>query len=62
MAPMFETLFLRLVHLCEVFETVPSGKAMIEIIFNETTDHLQQFRANKSSTFFQERSLYVLLS
>ena len=46
---MFETLFLQLVHLiCEVF-----GNCSIRLNrFYETTDHLQQFRADTFSTFF----------
>jgi len=63
---MFETLSLQHVHLCEVF-----GNCSIRLSndwnhFYETTDHLQQFRANNFSTFFKSESeseafTYVLL-
>ena len=62
MAPMFETRFLRLEHLYEVFENSSIRLSNDWNNFYETTDHLQQFRADKLSTeFFQKRSLYVLL-
>ena len=55
------SLFLRLVQLCEVFENCSIGLSHDWNHFYETTDHLQQFSADKFSTFFQERSFYVLL-
>ena len=50
MAPMFESLFLRLVHLCGVFENCFFRLSNDWNHFYETTDHLQQFRADKFST------------
>ena len=62
MAPMFETRFLRLVHLCEVFENRSIRLSNDLNDFYETTDHLQQFKADKFSTFFKNEPLnYVLL-
>ena len=59
---MFETRFLRLVHLCEVFENRSIRLSNDLNDFYETTDHLQQFRADKFSTFFKNEPLnYVLL-
>ena len=52
-APMFETRFLRLVHLCEVFENCSIRRSNDSSNFYETTDHLEQFRADKFSTFFK---------
>ena len=57
MAPMFETLFLQLVQLYgEIF-----GNCSIRLSndwnhFYETTDHLQQFRADNFSTFFKSEA------
>ena len=56
LAPMFETLFLRLVHLCDVFENCSTRFSNDWNPFYETTDHLQQFRADKFSTFFKSEA------
>jgi len=53
---MFETLFLRLVHLCEVFENCSIQLNNDWNHFYATTDHLQQFRADKFSTFFKSET------
>ena len=50
---MFETRFLWLVRLCEVFENCSIRLSNDGNNCYETTDHLQQFRANKFSTFFK---------
>ena len=56
MTPMFETFFLRLVHLCEVFENCSIRLSNDWNHFYETTDHLQQLRADKFSTFFKSEA------
>ena len=56
MATMFETHFLRLVHLCEVFENSSIRWSTDWNNFYETTNHLQQFRADKFSTFFKSEA------
>ena len=57
MAPMFETLFLRLVHICEAFEYCSIQLSIDWNLFYETTDHLQQFRADKFSTLSRVKPL-----
>ena len=47
MTPMFETRFLRLVRLFEVFENCSTRLSNDWNNFYETADHLQQFRADK---------------
>ena len=56
---MFETLFLRLVHLCEVFENCFIRLSNDWNHFYETTDHSQQFRVDKFSTFFKSEAFTV---
>ena len=56
MAPMFETRFLRLVHLFEVFENCSIRLSNDRNNFYETNDHLQQFRADKLSSFFKNQA------
>ena len=56
MAPMFETRFLRPVHLFEVFENCSIRLSNDWNNFYETTDHLQQFRADKLSSFFKNQA------
>ena len=55
-APMFETRFLRLVHLFEVFENCSIPLSNDWNNFYETTDHLQHFRADKLSSFFKNQA------
>ena len=57
MAPMFETRFLRLVHLFEVFENCSIRLSNDWNNFYETNDHLQLFRADKLSSFFKSEAL-----
>ena len=54
MAPMFETRFLRLVHLCEVSENCSIRLSNDWNNFYETTAHLQPFRADKLSSLFSK--------
>ena len=56
MAPMFETRFLRLVHLCEVFENSSICWNNDWNNFYDTTDHLQEFRADRFSTYFKSEA------
>ena len=53
---MFETRFLRLVHLFEVFENCSILLSKDWNIFYEANDHLQQFRADKLSSFFKSEA------
>ena len=57
MAPMCETCFLWLVHLCEVCENCSIWLSNDWNNFYKTTDHLQQFRADKMSTFSKAKPL-----
>ena len=54
---MFENRFLRLVHLFEVFENRLIRLSNDWNNFYETNDHLQQFRADKLSSFFKNQAL-----
>ena len=56
MAPIVETLFLRLVHLCEVFENCSIRLSNDWNHFYETIDHLKKFRADKFSTFSESEA------
>ena len=51
-----KTRFLRLVHLCEVFENCSIQLSNDWNNFYETTNNLQQFRAEKFSTFFKSEA------
>lgn len=55
---MFETRFLQLVHLCGFYENC---SIRLRNNFYEITDHLQEYRADKLSSFFQQGILYVFL-
>ena len=50
-------LFLRLVHLCKVFENCSIRLSNDWNHFYKTTDHLQQFRGDKFSAFFKSEVL-----
>ena len=52
---MFETRFLRLVQLFELFENCSVRLSNDWNNFFETNDHLQQFRADKLSSFFKNQ-------
>ena len=54
---MFETRFLRLVHLCEVFENCSIRLSNDWNNFDETNDHSQQLRVDKLSSFFKSEAL-----
>ena len=51
-----KTHFLRLVHLCEVFENCSIWLSNDWNSFYESTDHLQQFRADKFITSFKSEA------
>ena len=62
MAPMFETRFLRLLHLFEVFENCSIRLNNDWNNFYETNDHLQQFKADKLSSFFKNQGFTFSLA
>ena len=57
-----KTRFLRLVHLYEVFEDCSIRLSNDLNNFYETTDHLQQFKADKLSSFFKSEAFTFTLA
>ena len=62
MVPIFETRFLWLVFPFEVFENSSIRLSNDWNNFYETNDHLQQFRADKLSSFFKSEAFTFSLA